>query len=154
MKAIPLTPRVIHHYKNSIEYFFEKNIQDENFFHPHELSYQGILEEVTINYKNYYVFFMDEDNILGYGMLRGWQEGYEIPSLGIIIDIDHRGMGISKVLMDHLESMAQINGAKKIRLTVYKENQKAISLYNKLGYIFSEKNEEELIGIKNFYSGI
>jgi len=60
-----------------------------------------------------------------------------------------RGMGISKVLMDHLESMAQINGAKKIRLTVYKENKPAIYLYNKWRYIFSDKNEKELIGIKN-----
>lgn len=150
MIVLKLTPDVICEYKSSIEHFFQRNIIDKNFFHPHELSYNGIFKEVTDNPKNYYVFFMDIDNVLGYGLLRGWQERYEIPSLGIMIDITQRRKGISENLMWHLESAAQIKGAKKIRLTVYKENNKAISLYNKLGYTFSDKNENELIGIKTF----
>lgn len=37
----------------------------------------------------------------------------------------------------------------RVRLTVYKENQKAISLYNKLGYQFFEhESGKELVGIK------
>jgi len=35
-----------------------------------------------------------------------------------MIDVNQRGKGISKELMYHLESIAQIKGAKKIRLTV------------------------------------
>ena len=150
MTVLSLTPEVVINYKTSIEYFFKRNITDEKFFHPHELSYSGLLREVSNNPKNFYVFFMDIDNVIGYGLLRGWQEEYEIPSLGIMIDITQRGSGVSKNLMLHLESAAQIKGANQIRLTVYKENINAIALYNKLGYIFSDKNDNELIGIKNF----
>jgi ribosomal protein S18 acetylase RimI-like enzyme len=148
MIVLKLTPDVVCDYRNSIEHFFQRNIADKNFFHPHELSYPGLLNEIADNPKNYYVFFMDIDNVLGYGMLRGWQEGYEIPSLGILIDIAQRGKGISKNLMWHLESVAQIKKSPKIRLTVFKQNKNAIALYNKLGYIFSDKNENELVGIK------
>lgn len=150
MIVLPLTIEVILDYKSSIEHFFQRNISDKKFFHPHELSYSGLLKEISDNPKNYYVFFMDIDNILGYGMLRGWQEGYEIPNLGIMVDITRRRTEISKELMWHLESGAQIKGARKIRLTVYKENLAAIYLYDKLGYKFIDKNEKELVGIKEF----
>jgi ribosomal protein S18 acetylase RimI-like enzyme len=147
--VLTLTPDTILNLKNLIEDFFERNNKDEIFFHPHRLSYDGILTELQNNPKNYYVFFINLNSILGYGLLRGWQEGYDIPSLGIIIDINERGKGLSMKVMHHLENIAKSKNAKKIRLSVFKENKKAVSLYNKLGYIFSDKNEKELIGIKN-----
>ena len=89
----------------------------------------------------------DENKIIGYGLLRGWDEGYDIPSLGIMIDSSYRGKGLSYQMMEYLHKAAKEKNASQIRLTVYKQNNKAISLYKKLGYTFSEKNEEELIGI-------
>jgi len=109
----------------------------------------GILQEVIKKEKDYFVFLMDIDTIVSYGMLRGWQEGYEIPSLGIMTDINYRGQGISTKMMDHLHEIAKNRNCERIRLTVYKENQIAISIYNKLGYEFTDKNDTELIGIKN-----
>jgi len=139
----------INFFKDKIDEFFKRNEKDYEFFHPHKFSYFSLLNEVLQHDKDYYVFLMDNDNVVGYGLLRGWQEGYEIPSLGIMIDVDFRGKGFSSQMMQHLHEIAKTKGSDKIRLTVYKENKTAICLYNKLGYEFSDKNENELVGIKN-----
>jgi ribosomal protein S18 acetylase RimI-like enzyme len=147
MIFVQITPHFIGNFISSINHFFERNKESFTFFHPHEFSYSGLWSEVKKE-KDYYVFLMDVDTIAGYGMLRGWEEGYEIPSLGIMTDINYRGKGIAFQMMEHLHEVAKQRGAKKIRLTVYKENKAAVPLYNKLGYIFSDKNKNELIGIK------
>lgn len=129
--------------------FFNRNRQSYVFFHPHDFSYKGLQNEISLHTKDYYVFIVDNIfEIIGYGMLRGWSEGYEIPSLGILIDINHRGKGFSTLLMNHLHKIAKERNASKIRLTVYKENKNAISLYKKMGYVLSNKNKKELEGIK------
>ena len=143
-----ITPSFIEDYKSSINHFFQRNERDYEFFHPHVFSYLCLLQEILKREKDYFVFLMDTDTITSYGMLRGWSEGYEIPSLGIMTDINYRGKGISLKMMDHLHEIARGKNCERIRLTVYKENQAAVSLYNKLGYQFFDKNEKELVGIK------
>lgn len=143
-----VTPSWIEDYKSSVIHFFQRNENSYLFFHPHQFSYIGILQEIILKDKDYFVFFMDIDTIASYGMLRGWTEGYEIPSLGIMTDGNYQGKGISKLMMDHLHETAKQRNCERIRLTVYKENLKAVSLYKKLGYQFFDKNEKELVGIK------
>ena len=74
--------------------------------------------------------------VLSYGMLRGWDEGYEIPSLGILVRADVRGAGLGDLTMRLLHLAARRRGARRIRLTVYERNHRAISLYVSLGYKF------------------
>ena len=136
-------------YEDFIETFFEDNEDSYEFFHPHKFTYEDFGNELKTHPGDIYVFYMNLNKILGYGMLRGWSEGYDIPSLGIMIDKDERGQGYSYDLMKYLHMLAGSRGSKKVRLTVFKENKNAISLYKKLGYNFTDKNEHELIGIKD-----
>lgn len=84
--------------------------------------------------------------ITGYGMLRGWDEGYDIPSLGIIIHPDQRGKGLGKAFMGFLHRLAEKCHAQKIMLKTYTENEKALGLYKKMGYQFSQKSQGQWIG--------
>jgi len=146
---IRITERNYKTYKSDIQNFFIENSEDQKFFHPHGFTVEEFYEEIKDKEKDMYFFLSDDGKFVGYGILRGWDEGYKIPSLGIIIDKDGRGKGYALSLMRWLHGKAAKEGADKVRLTVYKENKAAISLYNKLGYVFSDKNEKELIGIKN-----
>ena len=149
MKLNPLTLFNIESLKPSIEKFFIDNKESYSFFSPHDYSYKGLLKEITSKSKDYFVFLIENDNIAGYGLLRGWSDGYDIPSLGIMIDINHQGKGVATGLMSHLHHIALLKGAEKIRLRVYKENFKAISLYNKLGYVLSNYDADTLVGFLN-----
>ena len=72
--------------------FFEliKNKKEDKYFHPHPFNKKKA--EELVNYKGNDLYFLQtsENIICGYGMLRGWDEGYPVPSLGIIIHPDYR----------------------------------------------------------------
>jgi len=126
---------------NALIVFLIKN--ENEFFIPHNHLKETINNNILSKDK-YYLMFID-DTIVGYGMLRGYEEGYKIPSLGIIIDKDYRGLGYSKILMTFLEEAAS---TEEIRLTVFKGNKKALSLYKNIGYEFEEYNDISLLGLK------
>ena len=135
--------------EKSLAAFFKsiKTAGDEKYFHPHPLNDVEAKKRTHYVGKDlYYVLWDDDDKILGYGMLRGWDDGYEIPSLGIIIHPSMRGFGLGKLFVSFLHVVARRRGANKVRLKVYPENTSAISLYNKLGYIFQMENDGEFIG--------
>lgn len=121
----------------------------EEFFHPHPLT----AEEATVrsNYQggDFYCVMLQDDDVVGYGMLRGWDEGYAIPSLGIAVDSTTRGRGYGRVLMNFLHETARRRGADKVRLKVDPRNSAAIELYRSLGYVLEPQPDGQLIGFVN-----
>jgi len=121
--------------------------QDDIFFHPHAFDKETV-EYICVNYKGkdlYYVIYLNFD-IVGYGILRGWDEGYDIPSLGIILSKKIRGSHISKNFMEFLHLVAKNKGSKSIRIKFNNKNVAIKSLAKKLGYSFKELNESTSLG--------
>jgi GNAT superfamily N-acetyltransferase len=79
-------------------------------------------------------------------MLRGWDEGYQIPSFGACVHPSSRGDGLGQWLLEHAIGEARMAGAPKLRLSVYRANQRALHIYRKFGFVFEERNSEELVG--------
>lgn len=105
---------------------------DRRFFHPHPFSREAI--EPLVESRDEYWLFVKGEAVVGYGMLRGWEEGYAIPSLGIAVADTHRGHGHGERIMHFLHGRAGERGATRVRLTVEAENHAARALYRKLGY--------------------
>lgn len=135
-------------YEKQISDFFQKNQDAYEFFKPHKLNFAVFKDIILRKLKDMYIFMANENEFIGYGILRGWDEGYETPSLGILISKSERGKGISIILMNKLHEIARNNNSKKIRLKVFKNNIFAIKLYQKLEYQLDELNDNELLGIK------
>lgn len=89
---------------------------------------------------------LEEGRIVGYGMLRGWAQGYSTPSLGIAVAPGRRGHGIAGALMRYLHHVAAVRGARAIRLKVYRTNTPAIRLYCSFGYRLTPYSAAELLG--------
>lgn len=132
--------------------FGNRNIEEFKYFHPHVFNKETLINILEQTRKDLYYIIIFNNLIIGYGMLRGMDEGYEIPSLGIAIDKDYSGKGLGSLLMVFLETTAKLHKYTKMRLRVNKDNQKAISLYKKLGYNFTVSDEENLLGIKDLNS--
>jgi ribosomal protein S18 acetylase RimI-like enzyme len=79
-------------------------------------------------------------------MLRGFDQGYDIPSLAIIIHPEYRQMGLGMLLMSFLHAEARIRKVSRVRLKVYPHNTAACNLYKQVGYNFSGKEGDQLIG--------
>jgi ribosomal protein S18 acetylase RimI-like enzyme len=117
----------------------------ERWFHPHPLT--GAEAERLCAYcgRDVYAALVDGTRVVAYGMLRGWDAGYEIPSLGIAVHPAERGQGVGRTLMERLHEEARARGARQVRLTVYADNEPARRLYEELGYEL-EPNGDELVG--------
>jgi ribosomal protein S18 acetylase RimI-like enzyme len=122
---------------------------DEPFFHPHPLTTHEARMRCRYNGKDLYYILVSGVTLLGYGMLRGWDEGYEVPSLGIAIHPDFRGKGYARLLMRNLHAAALLHGAKTVRLKVQRDNTTARRLYESLGYQFELTKSEEFIGFRD-----
>jgi ribosomal protein S18 acetylase RimI-like enzyme len=120
---------------------------DHAFFHPHPMTDEEARKICAYAGRDLYYAACAGGRIVAYGILRGWDEGYAIPSLGIAIATEARGRGLARPLMAFLHAAAKAHGASQVRLTVYNDNHRAVELYRRLGYAFEPKNERELVGL-------
>jgi len=119
------------------------------FFHPHPFTREFAAElcrKVGIYRDRYYVACY-KNRVIGYMMLRGWDEGFTIPSFGVCNHPDLRDVGLGHALLAHAIQEGRQAGAPQLRLTVFKNNERAVHVYRKFGFLFQDKNEQELVGL-------
>jgi ribosomal-protein-alanine N-acetyltransferase len=149
LEVVRLAPE----WQEGLQQFFQdlKASGDEVFFSPHPSDVDSIRRIAAHDGKDLYYLLVEHGKVLGYGMLRGWDEGYQIPSLGLAIHPSARGQGLGKMFMDFLHLLASRRGADKVRLRVRANNEKALNLYKILGYAFEEDTKQAgfLVGFKN-----
>jgi ribosomal-protein-alanine N-acetyltransferase len=119
----------------------------QDTFHPHPLDARTAHEIAKYSGLDYYCCGWIGGVAVAYGMLRGFAEGFPIPSLGIAVHPDYRGAGLAGVMMTHLHQIARSRGAKQIRLKVYENNLPARALYRRFGYVFDGQiSKGQLVG--------
>jgi ribosomal protein S18 acetylase RimI-like enzyme len=121
---------------------------DDRLFHPHPFTAEVALERTRYAGKDVYCVAVAANRVLGYGMLRGWDEGFEIPSLGIVVRSESRRLGLGRALMEYLHGEARRRGASRVRLKAYPENAAALAMYRTLGYEFGETEGQQVLGFK------
>ena len=71
-------------------------------------------------------------------------QGRTISLVGIAVSPEYGGLSIGSVLMDEFESRARVNGFETMRLSVYDDNNKALSLYKKSGWYELSRNDNTI----------
>ena len=107
-----------------------------------------ILDKLTND--KFFGIYVDEI-LVGFYMMRGFDEGFKIPSYGVWISEKYSGLGLSKLTLQHAIAFCKVNNIKKIMLKVHPDNTIAKNIYEKFGFIengVDEKNSN-LIYYKN-----
>ncbi len=107
---------------------------DTSYFHPHDMTATGAMQIARLRGLDLYLIGWLGSVPVAYGMLRGWDEGYDVPSLGISVRDGYRRRGLGRAMMLTLHGQARARGATQIRLRVAPENLVARQLYDSLGY--------------------
>jgi ribosomal protein S18 acetylase RimI-like enzyme len=94
----------------------------------HEIASQQRLD-------HFYGAFLEDGSIVGLSMLRGWDEGYTVPSFGIMIDHRFHGRGIGSLMLDYTLEQAIQLGCNRIRLSVFASNRAGLHLYSSRGFV-------------------
>jgi ribosomal protein S18 acetylase RimI-like enzyme len=116
-------------------HFFQKNEFQSEYFYPHAFTLDYLDYALTTK-DAYFIMSMGLKVSVAYGLLRGWEEGYEVPRLGVAVDKNFRHFGFGEFMCKYLHAYAKYRGCKQVRLRVYQTNEVAKSLYDKLGYKF------------------
>jgi ribosomal protein S18 acetylase RimI-like enzyme len=119
---------------------------DDRKFHPHPFTAAEAERLCGYAGKDIYAVMRVGGRVVGYGMLRGWDAGYAIPSLGVAVSPAFRGRNLGRLMMLYLHAAAAIRGAEKVRLKVYRDNAPAKRLYESLGYTFDAAEGEQVVG--------
>lgn len=144
---------------DSLGRFFELLAADPEttrFFHPHPLSkaFAANLCARQSTCRDRYYVTSYHGQAVAYSMLRGWDEGYETPSFGGCTHPELRGAGLGQLLLAHAIAESRAARAGRLRLTVYKENVRAVHIYRKFGFVFTDKNEHEWVGLLDLRSPV
>ncbi len=132
--------------------FFEALAADAEtvrFFHPHPLTREFAAELCAGSGSRRDLYFLTRDRggPVAYSMLRGWDEGFDVPSFGGCTHPARRRVGLGHIILEHAIRESRRRGATHLRLSVYKENSRAVRLYEKFGFDLRDKNEHEWVGL-------
>jgi ribosomal protein S18 acetylase RimI-like enzyme len=120
--------------------------EERRLFSPHPFDRESAGRICDYAGPDVYCLMILDGEVVGYGLLRGWDEGYAIPSLGICIAPSRRGGGLGRLMMDFLHTEARRRRCEKVRLKVRKDNERAHALYRAMGYKFVSEEDGFLIG--------
>ncbi len=126
---------------NALAAFFEENARDSvtATFDPFPLDAQTALDLLRPSRQDRFFGAYWTQRLVGFSMLRGWDEGYEIPSFGILVANDFQGRGIGRRLTAWTLDRARDAGAAHVRLSVYGSNPAAHHIYVALGFVESSR---------------
>jgi GNAT superfamily N-acetyltransferase len=125
---------------------------DGKLFYPHPLTSEEARKLCRCSGPDQYFVATVNCRILGYGMLRGWDEGYAIPSLGLAVHPDARGQGLSGFLMRGLIQEARNRRAPQLRLTADASRLRLINFFVRHGFVFSPFKPGRLLGMLDLQS--
>lgn len=129
--------------------FFQANnrIEVTENFHPFPLTSQTAQHiSHSCHQDKYYIGILGE-KILGLGMLRGWDAGYDIPSFGLFVDYRYQGMGFGRQIMKFVISEAGQFDCSKIRASAYLDNVRTLRLHARFDF-YEVSRESVLVGGK------
>jgi len=127
---------------------YEFNEKEFGRFTPHPFTRESLTKIIKESVLDLFYVAVFNSTIIGYTMLRGMDEGYAVPRLGIAVDKGVYGTGVATTLMEHLEATCRLRGYKEISLRVYKDNPRAYNFYIKLGYDYRPYDNESVLGFK------
>ena len=115
-------------------------------FHPFPLTLESARRIAGAKGRDRFYVAELGGRIVGLSMLRGWDEGFEIPSFGILIDRNRHGAGLGSRLTDFTLDQARRLGSTQIRLSVYASNRRACEMYRRRGFRELERHPVSIDG--------
>ena len=113
------------------------------YFTPYNWADESFLDAVANKSRDqFYGLFINKTPV-GLYMLRGLDDGYEIPYYSNWISRNYKGFGLATLALKHAYTTCKLNGIKTMILKVHPNNTVAKNMYEKFGFRFY-KNDVSL----------
>lgn len=134
--AVSICPLTKEHILCLINLYNSSSPDYSKYFTPFEFT-EEIWHKILQNRRNdlYYVICYNNE-VTGFSMLRGFDQGYQVPSFGVWIAQQWTGRGLATTALEHAITVCREYGCRKLMLKVHPEHHKARLLYESFGFHF------------------
>lgn len=101
------------------------------FFTPFDFEQESIVRLLDEREKDVWMGFNWQGSLLGFFMLRGWDEGYGVPTYGVCIDETFSGYGFASLSLKIAKSVGRLRRSPRLMLKVHPENLAARTLFER-----------------------
>lgn len=99
------------------------------FFTPFSFEVDHLHQLLARRKRDVWMGLRWESDLIGFFLLRGWDEGFHIPSYGVLIDECFRGQGFGRLSLRVAKSIAILRNAPRLMLKVHPQNYEAKRLF-------------------------
>ena len=92
------------------------------FFYAFDSDESALREILAAAEKDVYSGIFWRGDIIGVFFLRGWDEGYELPSIGVLVDNDYRGKSVLGLMVESAKMIVRLSGKKLIIAKSHPDN--------------------------------
>ncbi|XOV90877.1 MAG: GNAT family N-acetyltransferase [Bacteroidota bacterium] len=120
------------------------------YFVPFEFSESSFYKIISQAVKDHYFGLFYDNKLIGFYMLRGFDQGYSTPAYGVFITEKYSKKGLGRLTLKHAIATCKLDGANKLMLKVHPENISAKNLYQSEGFTINGEDAKynNLIMIK------
>lgn len=112
------------------------------FFHPFNFDEATLAAVLAGRGQDVYTGVFLREQLVVFFMLRGWNEGFDVPAFGILIDEQHRGHGLEMMSLEAAKAICKLRGAKRMMLKMHPENISAKGVARKIGFAYAGEETE------------
>ncbi|HZH32537.1 MAG TPA: GNAT family N-acetyltransferase [Pyrinomonadaceae bacterium] len=105
------------------------------FFHPFGYDEPAIADALARQGRDVFMGLFWREGIVGFFMLRGWNEGYEVPAFGILIDEQYRGHGLEMAALDTAKVICRLRNVSRLMIKMHPDNISAKGVARKTGFV-------------------
>src|SRR5512143_193637 len=111
--------------------FFRDNNRPEitRYFRPFPLTPNSAYQITTTKHLDRSYVAVQDGEIVALCMLRGWDEGYATPSLGVLVDQRYIESSLEWKLVEFAIEEARRLGCARLRLTAEESNQRGLAIF-------------------------
>ena len=105
------------------------------FFRPFGYDEASIATALAQTGQDIFTGLFWDQQLVGFFMLRGWNEGYEVPAFGILIDERYRGYGLEMAALDTAKVICRLRNVSRLMIKMHPDNISAKGVARKTGFI-------------------
>lgn len=109
-----------------------------SYFNPFPAGKESLETRLKNAVKDHYWGIWFGDELAGFFMLRGFDDGHQRPSFGVYIAKIFANRGLLKLALAHSISWCRLNGVHAMMVKVHPNNKYAADCYKKTGFKFLE----------------
>ena len=95
------------------------------FFNAFAFDADGIARMLAGRGKDVYMGLLIQGELAAFFMIRGWNEGYDVPALGSFVAEKYRGRGLMQLTVEMMKVICRLRGASRVMYKSHPDNAPA-----------------------------